>query len=442
MTETEEEYSSKVRTRVSTFDGDKAKWPSYKKKLESYLAQSGLSDLLTKKVGNAEESDDNVAPSGASDEVIEEVKRIQKMNQKAAGILLNSILTDRHRKWSIGILPYWDFHNAKAGYAGGQFYKEWMAMTTRYEEVESKSIADLKEEYYGAKMRDNQQPSLFIMQMEWLKIKMKEKNHDVSDEDFIHDILSKLLESKSSSMMNPHQIKKLFIKEKLTSEYTVDMLTIDLEKTYVKNIEDAKAKKGSHEGEKGFYTSRKTFKGKCYNCGTMGHMGKDCWSKNTKKGNNNTGYNNRNGGPKKKFMGTCNGCGKYGHKLVDWFKTKGNPNYKKGESANAARDKEEVAFMCMPCNEDEISHKSYSFEPVDNTIDDEGCPVPNSFFDSFGGSDKEDDETACYSAPEWYPSDEENIGVEEWCGIQEDPILEEKWVEVMHKKVNRHKTCW
>jgi len=39
-------------------------------------------------------------------------------------------------------------------------------MTTRYEEVESKSIADLKEEYYGAKMRDNQQPSLFIMQME------------------------------------------------------------------------------------------------------------------------------------------------------------------------------------------------------------------------------------------------------------------------------------
>jgi len=95
----------------------------------------------------------------------------------------------------------------------------------------------------------------------------------------------------------------------------------------------------------------------------------------------------------------------------------------------------------MPCNEDEISHKSYSFEPVDNTIDDEGCPVPNSFFDSFGGSDKEDDETACYSAPEWYPSDEENIGVEEWCGIQEDPILEEKWVEVMHKKVNRRKTC-
>jgi len=291
-------------------------------------------------------------------------------------------------------------------------------------------------------MRDYQQPSLFIVQMEGLKIKMKEKKHDMSNEAFIHNILSKLPESKSSSMMNLYQIKKLFIKEKLTSAHTLDMLTIDLEKTYVKNIEEAKEKKGSNEGEKCFYTSGKTFKGKCYNCGKMGHMGKDCRSKNMKKGNNNGGYNNRNGEPKKKFMGTSHGCGKYGHELTDCFKTKGKPNYKEGESANAAREKEEVAFMCMPCNEDEISHKSYSFEPVDNTIDDEGYPVPDSFFDSFGESDKEDDETAYYSVPEWYPSDEENtlVGMKEWCGIQEeDPILEEKWIEVTHKKVARHR---
>jgi len=38
MTEEGEEYSSRSGTRVPTFDGDKAKWPFYKKKLESYLA--------------------------------------------------------------------------------------------------------------------------------------------------------------------------------------------------------------------------------------------------------------------------------------------------------------------------------------------------------------------------------------------------------------------
>ena len=141
------------------------------------------------------------------------------------------------------------FHNAKAGYAGGQFYKEWMAMTKRYEEVESKSIADLKEEHCGAKMRDDQQPSLFIVQMERLKIKMEEKGHEISDENFLLDMLSKLPESKSSSMMNPCQIKKLFMKEKMTGRCDLDMLTIDLEKTHPENVEDTKDKKGSNEGE-------------------------------------------------------------------------------------------------------------------------------------------------------------------------------------------------
>ena len=249
MTETEEEHSSKVGTRVPTFDGDKAKWPFYKKKLESCLARSGLSELLTKKVGAAVERDDYVAASGVSEAEKAEVKRIQKMNQKAAGILLNSILTDTEMGQSVFYLIE-NFHNAKEGYASGQFCKEWTAMTTRCEEVESKSIADLKEEHYGATMRDNQQPSLFIIQMERLKIKMQEKKHNVSDEDFILDILSKLPESKSSSMMNPYQIKKLFIKEKLTSACTLDVLTINLKKTHVENVQEAKEKKGSNEGEK------------------------------------------------------------------------------------------------------------------------------------------------------------------------------------------------
>jgi len=46
-------------------------------KLESYLARSGLSELLTKKVGDTVERDDYVAPSSTGDEVIsEEVKQI------------------------------------------------------------------------------------------------------------------------------------------------------------------------------------------------------------------------------------------------------------------------------------------------------------------------------------------------------------------------------
>jgi len=64
--------------------------------------------------------------------------------------------------------------------------------------------------------------------------------------------------------------------------------------------------------------------------------------------------------------------------------------------------------LCACHNEEGNLRKLYSFEPVDNTIDDEGYPIPDSFFDSFGGSDKDNEETACYSVPDWNLSDEEN----------------------------------
>jgi len=87
-----------------------------------------------------------------------------------------------------------------------------------------------------------------------------------------------------------------------------------------------------------------------------------------------------------------------------------------------------------------VSHKSSasSFELVNNAIDDKGCPIPNLFFDSFGGSEEDEEETACCSIPDWHASDED-VCSEEWCGFQpkdpKDPILEEEWTEVMHKKV-------
>jgi len=54
----------------------------------------------------------------------------------------------------------------KQVFAGGQFYKERMTLAKRYEEVESKSISDLKEKCCSARMKEDQQPSLFIVQME------------------------------------------------------------------------------------------------------------------------------------------------------------------------------------------------------------------------------------------------------------------------------------
>ena len=332
------------------------------------------------------------------------------MNQKAAGILLNSILTETEKGQSVFYLIE-KFHDAGAGFAGGQFYKEWTALTKRYEEVEAKSIADLKKEYYSAKMEDEQQPSLFIVKMERLKIKMEEKGYKIDKDEFLRDILSKLPESKDSTSMNPYQIKKLFIKEKIGVGYKLDDLTVDLEKTYVENVEKRKEErenKSNTEGEKGFYSSGKPFKGKCNKCGKMGHMGKDCRGSDYKKKGPSKSDGTKKGFRNfRKFNGDCNHCGKPGHKKADCWQLHGKPGSRKGESANTARDKGEVAFICVPCDDEKL--KTYSYKPVDNNIDDEGYPIPDSFFDSFGGESEpeaDDDETAYYSAPEWHGEEE------------------------------------
>ena len=153
-----------------------------------------MSELFKESIGNNVEKDDDVVLTTDTEEMKAEVNQIQRMNQKAADTLLNSTLTDAEKGQSVFCLIE-KFHNAQEGFAGGQFHKEWMAMAKRHEEVESKSITDTKEEYHSARMKEDQQPSLFIVQMERLKIKMKEKGYEIKPENFPEDILSKLPES-------------------------------------------------------------------------------------------------------------------------------------------------------------------------------------------------------------------------------------------------------
>lgn len=101
-------------------------------------------------------------------------------------------------------------------------------------------------------------------------------------------------------------------------------------------------------------------------------------------------------------------------------------------------------FACLLCNDDnENSQKTCSFEPVDNTIDEQGHPVPDSFFDSFEGSNKDDKETTCCSVPEWHQTDEDDMETRKWREMEEPKKkakLEEEWIEVKHTKIGRCKT--
>ena len=58
---------------------------------------------------------------------------------------------------------------------------------------------------------------------------------------------------------------------------------------------------------------KKQFKGKCCECGKIGHKGTDCWILDSNKEKRPTGYNDKNDGNKN----YCNYFDKKGHKEAD-----------------------------------------------------------------------------------------------------------------------------
>jgi hypothetical protein len=82
------------------------------------------------------------------------------------------------------------------------------------------------------------------------------------------------------------------------------------------------------------------FKGKCNNCGKIGHKSADC---RDKKNNNKK---DKTGG-KKKFDGECFYCKKSGHRASDCFKKKRDEKENNGEKANTAQDDGEVGFVMV-----------------------------------------------------------------------------------------------
>ena len=139
--------------KCPTFDGKDKNWPFFKKKMESYLARIDVVELLSEDVDIPLDSD-----TDEDEDTLEEINRIHMKNRKAAGALLNAIdETTEEGKAAFFLIER--FHDAVSGYAGGHFTNEWKALTSRYEEVQVKSLRDQKEEYYSEKMDWDDHPT-------------------------------------------------------------------------------------------------------------------------------------------------------------------------------------------------------------------------------------------------------------------------------------------
>jgi hypothetical protein len=124
---------------------------------------------------------------------------------------------------------------------------------------------------------------------------------------------------------------------------TVEEMKSELSLAY-KRLADHGKKPVDYDIEETALASYSQFKGKCNNCGKMGHKAVNCHSQesNNHQAPNGNGYGggrfgnrNRNGAGGRGFSGECHYCKKIGHRMVDCGKKKAD----QGDSALAAVDR-------------------------------------------------------------------------------------------------------
>ena len=275
--------------------------------MESYLARMGMGSLLSEDPGNKVEKDDYKWSTDAKDaDDVKKGKELQALNCRAAGTLLNCIITTSKQGQAVFDMLA-KYHSADRGYVGGHFYKEWQALIRRYESVDVQKLEALKSEYYSQHMDLMESPSVFVTKMERLKDRLCQFGHPIEEMTFLKEVLGRLPKSKDPTHLGPYQARldKWFAKveeceKKQDDSFTMEDLVLELELVHAE-ILDAKKKNGGSDnsaGERGFYSAGKQFKGKCNKCGVFGHKKDRCpenqnRSNDRKRGNNNGGRGHR-----------------------------------------------------------------------------------------------------------------------------------------------------
>ena len=361
-------------SKYPTFDGTDEKFRFYKVKMKAHLSKYGYMELM---MDGTKVEKDNWKPVTGSNatpaEEVEAVKDLQKKNSKAAGILLDSIdVKTKEGEVAFDLLA----SHQNNDYASGKFKDMWESLLDLYDAEDTGEVAARRTEYYAKKMDIEDNPKKFEIMLRVKRDELSKDGFKIQTDDYIKDLLEKLPRKKGELGVY-HEVKKATLKALKTQNHgiTVKKVVDDLCEIYdeIKNRdEDGKAKSSQ---ETAFMMNGKQFKGRCRNCGKIGHKASGCPDK--KSGGKTNGYRNQSKGrsgydrsskssrgqesqAKKKFNGSCFHCGIKGHRKSECRKLQRESGQ---EGANTAQmDRDEVVFhvmdtsdidWCRPCGKEQ-----------------------------------------------------------------------------------------
>jgi gag-polypeptide of LTR copia-type len=206
--------------RVLNFSGRKEEWPSWNERFLANAKRSGIKDVLLGKVEIPTSLD-------VIDEKTEEGKkllRIADLNEIAFTELILSIdVSNSNGKIAFGIVKSCkskEFEDGNAALA-------WEKLKKKYDPICAPSLVKTERMFRESRLRTNKDPELRINNLEDLRIKLETMGSNMTDDQFIVQVLNSLtsdyelqmllLEEQVGNKDNPLSIEDL--KEELNLQF-------------------------------------------------------------------------------------------------------------------------------------------------------------------------------------------------------------------------------
>ena len=304
--------------RVIPFYGKSEEWPTWSEKFLAKARRYGFKDVLLGKVRIPKTDEDYEMDS-------EEGKKLTiatDMNELAYTELILSI----DDKTSNGKVAFNLVKGCKnKDYADGNASMAWERLRNKFEPQSAPSLVKMEKQFRQCALKKGQDPDVWITELEDYRMKLDELGSSISENQFILHILN--------NMTADYDLQLAMMEKRLndkTNPLTVDEIRDDLNLRFERLNEKTNNNEDEDNQDVAFFGGQ--FKGKCRNCGVIGHKARDCKSKSYQNGG-------QNGGNQNNFQGNsnqstyCSYCRRTGHHKGNCLKLKNKNNRNSGTTS-------------------------------------------------------------------------------------------------------------
>jgi hypothetical protein len=236
----------------------------------------------------------------------------------------------------------------------GNVRTAYQRLKEKYEPSTTPQLMQFTKDFHTKVLLRNQDPDLFITDLEALKVKMSDLGHIITDQSLILHVLNNLDENYEMEVkMLEHRIQML---KEANKEISLEEVRSELNLRY-QRMRKTKAQPIDHA-----YYMGQSFRGKCNWCGKIGHKSTECRSRiqgKPKSENNNNGnsnnnnnsktntYNNNNGNRNNNYRPNSHGNG-YNNNNNNGYNNNNSNNYNTNTNNNNTNSRKNL--FCSYCH--------------------------------------------------------------------------------------------